>query len=334
MKIIPGTARDEPRFTAFDMSAIDLKTSRVGVLMGGLSRERDISLRSGNNCLAALRSRGYDAVAIDIGRDVAAALLSEGVQVAFLALHGRFGEDGVIQGILEMLDIPYTGSRVLASAMGMNKVVAKQVAAWYDIPTPAFVAFDCEDGSLPQVCAGARERLKFPVMVKPCDEGSSLGVSKVDHPDDFEAVLMDTCRDFREVMAEEFVSGDEITVGLLQTETGLTALPVLQLKPKADFYDFHAKYNHGMTDFIVPAELPDPVTQLSQERARRVHRALGCRGVSRVDFIVDDDGEPWFTEINTLPGMTDTSDLPAQAAAAGIGYEDLVETILHSALLP
>lgn len=302
--------------------------------MGGLSRERDISLRSGANCLAALQSKGYDAVAIDIGRDVAEALLSQGVQVAFLALHGRFGEDGVIQGILEMLDIPYTGSRVLASAMGMNKVVAKQVAAWYGIPTPVFVAFDCEDGSLPQACAAARERLRFPVMVKPCDEGSSLGVSKVEHPDDFEAALMDTCRDFREVMAEEFVAGDEITVGLLQMEAGLTALPVLQLKPKADFYDFHAKYNHGMTDFIVPAELPLSVTELSQDRARRVHRALGCRGLSRVDFIVDAAGEPWFTEINTLPGMTDTSDLPAQAAAAGIGYEDLVETILRSALLP
>jgi D-alanine-D-alanine ligase len=311
----------------------DLKSRRIGVLMGGLSRERDISLRSGANCLKALKAMGYDAVGVEVGRDIAEMIHAEGIQVAFLALHGKYGEDGVIQGLLEMLDIPYTGSRVLASALGMNKVYTKQIADWHGIPTPAFSTFSCED-DLDMACAGAADRLNFPVMVKPCEEGSSLGVAKVQNEADFAEIVAATCKDFTQVLAEEFVTGDVITVGLLETADELRALPVLQLKPKADFYDFHAKYNHGMTDFILPADLPDEITSLAQMRARLVHRALDCRGFSRVDFIVDGDGEPWLTEINTLPGMTDTSDLPAQAKSAGIRYEELVEMMLHSALLP
>ncbi|MBE0429370.1 MAG: D-alanine--D-alanine ligase [Thermoleophilia bacterium] len=309
-----------------------LKNSLVGVLMGGLSREREISLRSGRNCVAALESLGYNAVSIDVDRDIADTLRAQGIQVAFLALHGKFGEDGVMQGILELLEIPYTGSRVLASALGMNKVATKQIAAWHGIPTPAFATFRCGE-DLGKACAGACAELGFPLMVKPFEEGSSLGVAKVDRPGQLEEVVRATCLDFNEVMAEEFVSGDEITVGLLETESELMALPVLQLKPKAAFYDFHAKYNHGMTEFILPADLPDDVAALSQERARQVFRAIGCRGFARVDFIVDSEGNPWLTEINTLPGMTDTSDLPAQAQAAGISYEELVDIMLRSALL-
>jgi len=315
------------------MTEMDLKNRRIGVLMGGLSREREVSLRSGAGCLAALRSLGYDAVGVDVGRDVAERIKAEGVQVAFLALHGKFGEDGVIQGVLEMMDIPYTGSGVAASAIGMNKVLTKQIAAWHGIPTPAFAEFFASSKDLEGEIAAARERLRFPVMVKPCEEGSSVGVVKVDDAAAFMPAVTEACDDFAQVMAEEFVTGDEVTVGLLETGLGLSALPVLQLRPKAEFYDFNAKYSHGMTDFILPAELPDAVTALCQERAQAVYRALGCRGYSRVDFIVDGTGEPWLTEINTLPGMTETSDLPAQAGAAGIGYEELVELMLRSALL-
>lgn len=316
------------------MPHIDLKAKRIGVLMGGFSREREISLRSGANCLAALKSLGYDAVGIDVDREVAAELRAREIEVAFLALHGRFGEDGVIQGLLEMMGIFYTGSRVLASAVGMNKVYTKQIAEWYGIPTPAFASFDCMDTEgLAAACAQAGQRLKFPVMVKPCEEGSSLGVAKVEEPGEFAEIVVSTCRDFDRVMAEEFVAGDEITIGLLESVQGLTTLPVLQLKPASEFYDFQAKYSHGMTDFILPADLPDEVTSLGQDRARQIFRALGCRGFSRVDFIVDANGEPWLTEINTLPGMTDTSDLPAQAKAAGMAYEELVEVMLKSALL-
>lgn len=318
--------------TIHKMSEIDLKTSRIGVLMGGLSREREISLRSGAGCLSALTALGYDAVGVDVGRDVSEKLRAAGVEVAFLALHGKFGEDGIIQGVLEMMGIPYTGSGVAASAIGMNKVLTKQVASWYGIPTPVFAELSGDGRELEDAITAARDRLRFPVMVKPCEEGSSVGVVKIDDAAGFGQAITEACGDFQRVLAEEFVTGDEVTVGLLEIESGLQALPVLQLKPKAEFYDFHAKYNHGMTDFILPAELPEAVTSLCQQRAQAVHRALGCRGYSRVDFIVDGAGEPWLTEINTLPGMTETSDLPAQAGAAGIGYEELVELLLRSAL--
>lgn len=311
----------------------DLKSKRIGVLMGGLSRERGISLRSGRNCLAALERLGYEAEAIDVDRNVAETLRRRGIEVAFLALHGRYGEDGAIQGLLEMLDIPYTGSRVLASALGMNKVRTKQIAAYHGIPTPAFAVF-YHGQELSGACRKAAEKLKFPVMVKPCEEGSSLGVVKVPEAGGLEAAVVKACGDYNAVLAEEHVAGEEITIGLIEREDGIMALPVLQLVPKTGFYDFKAKYSKGMTEFVLPAQIPDDVASRGQELARQVHRALGCRGFSRVDFMIDENGVPQLTEINTLPGMTDTSDLPAQAQAAGIGYDELVEIMLQSAFLP
>lgn len=301
--------------------------------MGGLSREREISLRSGENCLGALKRLGYDAVGVDAGRDVAAVLAGEGIEVAFLALHGRYGEDGAMQGLLEVLGIPYTGSRVLASALAMNKVRTKEIASYHGIPTPPFAVFS--RGQEPEkACRAAAAGLKFPVMVKPCDEGSSLGVVKVPAVAGFEEAVKVALADYNTVLAEEYVAGDEITVGLIETVKELEALPVLQLVPRAEFYSYEAKYSEGMTEFILPAKIPSETAARAQELARRVHRALGCRGFSRVDFMVDEGGVPHLTEINTLPGMTDTSDLPAQAQAAGIGYDRLVEIMLHSALLP
>jgi D-alanine-D-alanine ligase len=315
------------------MTVVDLKTKRIGVLMGGLSREREISLRSGANCLRALESLGYEAVGIDVDRNIAKTLADEKIEVAFLALHGKYGEDGTIQGLLELMGLPYTGSRVLASALGMNKVRTKQVAAWHGISTPAFADFYNAD-DLEDAVRRATERLNFPVMVKPCEEGSSLGIIKVNSPDQLGEVIAATCRTYNTVLAEEFVDGDEVTVGLLESREGLLALPVLQLVPKSEFYDFKAKYSQGMTEFILPARLTGEASSRVQELAKRVHRILGCRGFSRVDFIIDANGVPQLTEINTIPGMTDTSDMPAQAAAAGISYEELVEKMLYSSLLP
>lgn len=315
------------------MHDINLKNSRIGVLMGGLSREREISLKSGANCLAALEKLGYEAVAVDVGRDIAAVLQQQNIDIAFLALHGSYGEDGAIQGLLEMMGIPYTGSRVMASALAMNKVISKQVAAYHGVPTPPFTVFDCRR-ELAAACDEAAASLTFPVMVKPSEEGSSLGVIRVDDSGGLEEIVSRLCRDYREVLAEEYIDGEEITVGLLETDTELTALPVLQLVPKAEFYDYDAKYQEGMTEFILPAEISDDIAELSQSLAVRIHRVMGCRGFSRVDFMIDAEGVPQFTEINTLPGMTDTSDLPAQALEAGISYEQLVEIMLGSALLP
>jgi D-alanine-D-alanine ligase len=315
------------------MSEPELKNKRIGVLMGGLSREREISLRSGRNCLAALQRLGYDAVAVDVGLDVAEVMRREAIEVAFLALHGKYGEDGAIQGFLEVLGIPYTGSGILASALGMNKTCSKKLASHHDVPTPDFISFDCED-DIEARCREELGRLEMPVMVKPCEEGSSFGVSKIDSPESLPGVIGELCGDYREVIVEEFVEGDEVTVGLLETADGFLDLPVLQLVPRqSEFYDFEAKYNEGMTEFILPADIKEAVAARCQELARTVHTAVGCRGFSRVDFMIDADDVPQFTEINTLPGMTDTSDLPAQAKEAGISYEQLVELMLQSANL-
>lgn len=309
-----------------------LKDKKIGILMGGLSRERDISMRSGENCLAALQKLGYNAVGIDVGRDVGEVLGRQGIEIAFLALHGKYGEDGSIQGLLEVQGIPYTGSGVMASALAMNKVLSKQLAVFHEVPTPDFIVTGCDRDSR-AVCDSAIEKMEFPFMVKPCEEGSSFGVTKVDDSEGLSRAVDINCRDYEAVMVEEYIDGDEITVGLLETESDLLALPVLQLVPKSDFYDYEAKYTEGETEFILPADIPPETAKLSQELAKKVHNALGCRGFSRVDFMVDRQGVPQFTEINTLPGMTDTSDLPAQARQAGYSYERLVEIMLETALL-
>jgi len=310
---------------------MDLKTKTIGVLMGGLSGEREISLRSGENCARALESRGYHVVRIDAVRDVAQRLDENGVEVAFLALHGRYGEDGTIQGLLEVMGIPYTGSGVLASALGMNKISAKKIVRSSGVPTPD----SCEiqvDEPAGEAAARIEETLGFPVMIKPVDEGSSLGVIKCKDAAELPGFLEKVRSEFGTVFAERFVAGCEITVGVLELDGRLTTLPVLELVPKREFYDYEAKYTRGLTDFILPARLDPVVYERAERLALLAFRAIGCRGYGRVDLMVDAAGVPWFVEVNTLPGMTELSDLPAQAAAAGICYEDLVEAILRTAV--
>jgi D-alanine-D-alanine ligase len=308
-----------------------LKTKTIGVLLGGLSGEREISLRSGRNCLRALESRGYRAVAIDAVRDVAQRLDEERVEVAFLALHGRYGEDGTIQGLLEMMGIPYTGSGVLASALGMNKVAAKKVVRGSGILTPDYCEIAADD--VPSAAASRVEaELGLPVMLKPVEEGSSLGVFKCKSAAELLSAVGHGQAEFGAMFAERFVPGTEITVGVLEREAGIEALPILELVPRNDFYDFEAKYTEGLTEFILPARLEPVVYAEAQRVAVAAFNAVGCRGYARVDIMVDGEGTPWFIEVNTLPGMTELSDLPAQARAAGMSYEDLVETILLTAV--
>jgi D-alanine-D-alanine ligase len=313
------------------MDLDDLKSKTIGVLMGGLSVEREISLRSGGNCLRALRSRGYRTVRIDAVRDVAQRLDETGVEVAFLALHGRYGEDGTIQGLLEMMGIPYTGSGVLASALGMNKIAAKKVVRASGVPTPDY----CEigmDRPADSVSAWVETELGLPVMVKPLEEGSSLGVSKCKLAADLATCIVQGRAEFGAMFAERFVSGREITAGVLERKGRCETLPILELVPKNEFYDFEAKYTEGMTEFILPARLEPAVEEEAQRLALAAFKAIGCRGYARVDMMVDREGVPWFIELNTLPGMTELSDLPAQARAAGLSYEDLVEIILLTAV--
>jgi D-alanine-D-alanine ligase len=309
-----------------------LKTRTIGVLMGGMSGEREVSLRSGRNCLNALLGKGYRAVQIDALQDVGRRLEEAKVDVAFLALHGRYGEDGTIQGLLEVMGIPYTGSGVLASALGMNKVAAKKVIAASGLPTPDYFEVPAGEDARSSA-ARIEDRLGLPVMLKPVQEGSSLGVSKCKTAEQLACALEQGLSEFGKMFAEKFVPGTEITVGVLERDGRAEALPILQLVPKNEFYDYEAKYTEGMTEFILPARLDPEVYARAQQTAVAVFGAIGCRGYSRVDMMVDQDGTPWFVEVNTLPGMTELSDLPAQARAAGISYEDLVETILLTAAI-
>jgi D-alanine-D-alanine ligase len=312
------------------MNRETLKTKTIGVLMGGMSGERPVSLRSGGNCLRALLASGYNAVEIDALQDVGRRIEEAGVEVAFLALHGRYGEDGTIQGLLEIMGVPYTGSGVLASALGMNKVAAKKVVASSGLPTPP--CCEATAGDDPSETAVRIETtLGLPVMLKPVQEGSSLGVSKCKTSAELAAALEAGLAEFGTMFAEKFITGTEITVGVIDRDGRLEALPILQLVPKNEFYDYEAKYTEGMTEFILPARLEPDVYARAQQVAIDVFRAIGCRGYSRVDMMVDAGGTPWFVEVNTLPGMTELSDLPAQARAAGISYEELVETILLTA---
>lgn len=314
-------------------SRID-KTTKIGVLYGGLSSEREVSLRSGKNCYDALLRLGYkNAVLIDVQKDIGVKLSEEKPEMAFLALHGTFGEDGCIQGLLEIMGIPYTGSGVLASAVAMNKAASKNIFKANNIPVLPSVRYSSAELNNGIVRKIKNIQLKFPVMVKPLSEGSSVGMTKVNEPEKlYDAVMV--AGNYRDgVMVEEFIKGQAITIGILDVGRETIATPILELRTKTEWYDYQAKYTEGLTEFILPAELSDPITKTAQEFAVKAHKALGCKGVSRADFIISEDGTPYILEVNTLPGMTNLSDLPAQAKEMGINYDTLVDILLHSTLL-
>lgn len=313
------------------------KKSRIAVLCGGLSNEREVSLRSGNNCLAALKRLGYEnAELVDVDKNLSQVLQEKKTEFALMALHGRYGEDGAVQGLLELLGIPYTGSGVLSSALAMSKSLTKKLLSASGIPfAPTVVITERERPTVDEILASIDW---LPVMIKPLNEGSSVGVLKITERNEVKAKILETLDRYGGVLLEKYIQGQEITIGVLEeppaTRNGkdIWALPILELRPKskAGFYDYEAKYTKGMTEFILPAELPEDLTKKCQELAVATFRALNCSGYARVDMMVG-DGQPYVLEVNTLPGMTDTSDLPAMAEKAGIGYDQLVERILMSA---
>ncbi len=299
---------------------------KIGVLLGGLSSEREVSLSSGNAILKALKEKGYHAEAIDVGRDAAHKIRERSIDAAFIALHGKFGEDGAIQGMLEMMGIPYTGSGILASALGMNKTVSKQVFRSRGLQVgPYEVVYDGEADRVASVI----EQIRYPAVIKPHAEGSSVGVSLVFKKEDVAPAVELAFRYGREILVEKFIKGKEVQVGIL----GDRALGAIEIVPKRAFYDYTAKYEQGMSDHFFPARLPEPVYAKTLEAGLIAHRAIGCRGYSRVDFIIDEKGVPYILEVNTLPGMTATSLLPEIARGAGISFPDLVEEILRLALV-
>lgn len=300
------------------------REKKVGVFLGGISSERDVSLNTGNAIVKALRGKGYDVVEIDPDHDIAQTLQANPIDVACIALHGRYGEDGCIQGLLEWMKIPYTGSGVLSSALAMHKALAKKVFVDSGIPTPQSkeISSDQLDWDLEKLGMGA-------VVVKPSNEGSSVGIQVCKDDATLKAALEDAAKYDTSILVEQFIEGRELTVGVLNDQP----LAVIEIIPAEEFYDFTAKYKSDQTQYLCPAPVSEEITAQALEHARAAYRTLGCRGVARVDFMLDQDGGLWVLEVNTIPGMTATSLVPKMAKQLDIDFADLCEMILDDASL-
>jgi len=295
---------------------------KVAVLMGGSSAEREVSLKSGGMVLAALRNKGVDAHPFDPKDKDLEKLLKERFARAFIALHGRFGEDGTVQGVLEWLGIPYTGSGVLASALAMDKLRTKRLWAAEGLPTAPYEVLTKESD-----LKAVAKRLGMPLFVKPASEGSSVGMSKVKKAADLEEAFALAVNYDPVVLAEKFIDGPELTVGIL----GEQVLPIIRIETPREFYDYEAKYISDDTRYLIPCGLPAKREKEIQALCLKAFRALGCRGWGRVDLMLDRRGRPHLLEINTSPGMTDHSLVPMAARAVGISYEELCVKVLERA---
>ena len=309
-----------------------LTRSKIGVLMGGRSSEREVSLKTGEAVYRSLLRSGYDAVAIDVSPALSQILQEQSVEVAFLALHGPGGEDGAIQGFLETLGIPYTGSGVRASAIGMHKEATKTQLAAEGIPVPkGTVVFQGAVATLGRVLS--RGKLKLPVVVKPASQGSTIGVTIVRKPAQWKEALRLAHQYDSEAMVEAFIPGHEVTVSLLGGADGtVRGLPAVEIVAPDGFYDFSAKYQKGRTQYLCPAPLSATMTRQIKQLAIKTYHVLGCKGAARVDFRITPNGKPYVLEINTVPGMTETSLLPMAAGKAGLSYDALTERNLASAI--
>jgi D-alanine-D-alanine ligase len=293
----------------------------VAVLLGGFSAEREISLLTGTAVYQALRERGYAVTPVELDRDGAWISQVRRTDVVFVALHGKFGEDGAVQGVLELLGVPYTGSGVAASALAMQKPLAKRIWQTHGLPTPPWQVIEQKASCLPA--------LSYPVVVKPSAEGSSVGVTIVHSPEAVAAALATAFRYDQQVLVESYIAGREVTVGILHDH----ALGTMEVIAKGEFHSYDVKYTAGLEEFLVPAQLPPLVSERVLSVALAAHRTLGCSGYSRVDTRVNSEGEVFLLEVNSLPGLTALSYLPRIAAHAGLNYGDLIEAILEQATL-
>lgn len=302
-------------------------SKRVGVLLGGLSSEREISLRSGEGMLEALRSRGHQVVPIYVDRDLDRVLRATPIDVALLALHGRYGEDGCVQGLLELLGIPYTGSSVLSSALAMDKVKAKELFRLHNVPTPPY--YECSGALTAAALEEQHGSFGFPVMVKPRRGGSSHGVSRATSFAELHTALEGALQYDDAALVERFVRGREVQVGIVNGRV----LGAIEIVPRRPFFDFQAKYTRGQCEYFYPARLSPTRYQGVLRLAERAAKALDCNGAVRVDLLVTEHENEYVLEVDTLPGMTPTSLMPKIAAGAGLDYGALCEEILRTARL-
>ncbi|RJQ41733.1 MAG: D-alanine--D-alanine ligase [Nitrospiraceae bacterium] len=313
-----------------------LTTKKIGVLMGGASSEREVSLRSGSAVFKALKKLGYNAAAIDAGPNICEALKKEKIDIAFLVLHGGWGEDGSIQGLLEVMGIPYTGSDVISSAVAMNKAASKKIFLYHKIPVPPFTVVSENSETLNSFASGEPARggqlltpnFPLPWVVKPVSEGSSVGVSIVKDKGQIESDLKAGFSCGSEVIIEKYIEGREIHIGILNDR----ALGGVEVKTSLEFYSYEAKYTAGLTEYILPPQIDEAVYTKAKDIALSANRALGCSGATRVDLRIDKGGNPYVLEVNTIPGMTETSLLPKIAKEAGLDFPALAEEILKHAI--
>ena len=304
---------------------------RVAVLMGGRSAEREVSLNSGSQVAAALALAGFDVVEIDSGDDeFVVTLAGAQAHVAFICLHGRFGEDGTVQGLCELLELPYVGSGVLASALAIDKVKSKQFFSFAGLQSPDYAVLERHHlFDINELVAQLGEK----TVVKPANEGSSVGMTIVHSAGELPDAIETAFAYDHAILVERFVAGTEVTVAVLGNADA-TALPTLQIVPVHEFYDYDSKYVAGMSRHIIPADVSPTAREECQRLAVAAHKLLGCRGISRADTIVDEDGQVWLLEVNTIPGMTKTSLVPDAARAAGLEFPELCRTLVELALQP
>jgi len=306
---------------------------KIGVLLGGRSAEREVSLRTGEAIYQALLSIGYDAVKIDVDKNIVENLKSQQIELAFIALHGKYGEDGTLQGLLEMLDIPYTGSDVLASAIAIDKIATKKILLYEGLPTPDFFTISRSEYNNDSIFTITKKimAMGLPVVIKAATQGSTIGISFVHHQDDISGAIEQAFQYDPAILVEKMVDGVEVTASVLGNEDP-QVLPLIEIFSATGVYDYTAKYTVGLSDHIIPPRLPDNVQQKIKDLAYKTYLAIGCKGLSRVDFMVDREGNSSILEVNTIPGMTETSLFPDAARAAGISFETLVGKLVELAM--
>ena len=308
--------------------------AKIAVLMGGRSLERSVSLKSGKRVARALESRGYGVTSLDVDETLVPRLLSDRPDLVYIALHGKYGEDGTIQELLDIIEIPYTGPGPLPSMIGFNKVLSKELFRAHGIPTPGYYTLSSstlQEMGASELLGDAWEKLGAPLVVKPAAQGSALGVRIVEKREDLPGALIAALGYDDRVLLEQYIEGCEVAVSLIGTEDP-EILPVVEIVPGSGFFDFESRYTPGKTDYFIPARLDKKVTSEVERVARATHELLRCKDLSRVDIIVGLDNVPYVLELNISPGMTETSLLPLAAEAAGMSFEDLVERLVELAL--